>query len=224
MAVEEPTQERPTSSSGHRSFERHHGAHIERWWRLDAWRAEWRAGLRFFRWEHYDPQRVAVELLGETPVHVAVDGGEMVVYGPWRLTIQGLPDAPGRRVLATWSMRWLRASTPLIERWGHVVGGARFPSTGEEHAHAGGASELWLGASERLWLGASEWAAGGASEMLWLGASEWVAGGASEMSWLGASGRSWSGASDAGWPGGASRLGGASDVNPISSGERWGGR
>ena len=33
----------------HRSFERHRGAHIERWWRLDEWRAEWRSGLRFFR-------------------------------------------------------------------------------------------------------------------------------------------------------------------------------
>ncbi|HEY5240536.1 MAG TPA: hypothetical protein VIJ22_03680, partial [Polyangiaceae bacterium] len=45
MPVEErAASERPTSStsSGHRSFERHHGAHIERWWRLDAWRAEWR--------------------------------------------------------------------------------------------------------------------------------------------------------------------------------------
>jgi hypothetical protein len=178
MPVEEPVlPERPTSSSGtgHRSFERHHGAHIERWWRLDEWRAEWRAGLRFFRWEHYDPRRVAVELLGETPVHVTVEDGEMVAYGPWRLTIRGFEETPGRRVLATWSMRWLRASTPLIERWGYVVAGA----PGPHHLPARGASELWLGGSERMWLGASEWAAAGASEAGWLGASR--LGGASEQ-------------------------------------------
>jgi hypothetical protein len=178
MPVEEPVlPERPTSSSGtgHRSFERHHGAHIERWWRLDEWRAEWRAGLRFFRWEHYDPRRVAVELLGETPVHVTVEDGEMVAYGPWRLAIRGFEETPGRRVLATWSMRWLRASTPLIERWGYVVAGA----PGPHHLPARGASELWLGGSERMWLGASEWAAAGASEAGWLGASR--LGGASEQ-------------------------------------------
>jgi hypothetical protein len=169
MPVEKPVlMVRPTSSSNtpRRSFERH-GAHIERWWRLDEWRAEWRAGLRFFRWEHYDPQRVAVELLGETPVHVTVEGGEMVAYGPWRLTIRGVEGTPGRRVLATWSMRWLRASTPLIERWGHAAAGFPEPHHLLEH----GASELWLGGSERMWLGASEWLAAGASEALWLGAS-----------------------------------------------------
>ena len=33
-----------------------HHAHIERWWSLDEWRAEWRAGLRFLHWEHHDPR------------------------------------------------------------------------------------------------------------------------------------------------------------------------
>jgi hypothetical protein len=188
MPVEEPLlPERPTSTAGgHRSFERHHGAHIERWWRLDEWRAEWRAGLRFFRWEHYDPQRVAVELLGETPVHVTVEGGEMVAYGPWRLTIRGFEETPGRRVLATWSMRWLRASTPLIERWGVVVAG----SPGPHAVPARGASELWLGGSERMWLGASEWVAAGASEAGWLGASR--LGGSSEQHAV-TSGERWGG-------------------------------
>ena len=197
--AEHSAAERPTSStsSGHRSFERHHGAHIERWWRLDAWRAEWRSGLRFFRWDHYDPQRVAVELLGETPVHVTVEGGEMLAYGPWRLTIHGVDQAPGRRVLATWSMRWLRASTPLIERWGHVFVGSQGSSTAPHDVLERGASELWLGASERMWLGASEWHAAGASEALWLGAS---------------------------LLGGASPLGGASERHAASHGERWGGR
>jgi hypothetical protein len=56
--------------------------HVERWWRLDEWRAEWRSGLRFLRWQHFDPERVAVELLGETPTLVQVEGGELVIYGP----------------------------------------------------------------------------------------------------------------------------------------------
>ena len=209
MPVEDPVwHERPTSTStsSRRAFERHHGAHIERWWRLDEWRAEWRAGLRFFRWEHYDPQRVAVELLGETPAHVAIEGGAMVVYGPWRVTIRGVDEAPGsgRRVLATWSMRWLRATTPITERWAVVVMGAH---DGPQGLLARGASEVWLGASERMWLGASEWVAGGGSERMWLGASEWVAGGGSEQMGLG-----------------ASRLGGASEQRAVGSGERWGGR
>ena len=44
MPVEAVWHERPTSTSTtpRRLFERHHGAHIERWWRLDEWRAEWR--------------------------------------------------------------------------------------------------------------------------------------------------------------------------------------
>ena len=97
----------------------HYGIeHVERWWRIDEWRAEWRSGLRFFRWERLDPQRVVVELLGERPQDVAIEGGGMVVYGPWRVTIRGVEQDSGRRVLATWSMRWVRATTPMIERWG----------------------------------------------------------------------------------------------------------
>ncbi|HEY5240535.1 MAG TPA: hypothetical protein VIJ22_03675 [Polyangiaceae bacterium] len=138
-----------------------------------------------------------MELLGETPVHVTVEGGEMLAYGPWRLTIHGVDRAPGRRVLATWSMRWLRASTPLIERWGHVFVGGQGSSTAPHDVLERGASELWLGASERMWLGASEWHAAGASEALWLGAS---------------------------LLGGASPLGGTSERHAASHGERWGGR
>ena len=189
MPVEERVwHERPTSTSTtpRRSFERH-GAHIERWWRLDEWRAEWRAGLRFFRWEHYDPQRVAVELLGETPVHVAIEDGAMVAYGPWRLTIRGFDGTPGRRVLATWSMRWLRATTPLVERWAVVVMGPHGEPRG---LLARGASEAWLGGSERMWLGASEWVAAGGSEAMGLGASR--LGGASEQHAI-ASGERWGG-------------------------------
>ena len=219
MPVDEPaTRPRAPSSTSSttRSFERHQAAHIERWWRLDEWRAEWRAGLRFFRWEHFDARRVVVELLGETPEHVHVEGGEMVAYGPLRLTIHGFEEEPGRRVLATWSMRWLRASTPLIERWEHVVLREVLSGYEREHAVVGaseqhrlldrGASELWrLGGSERMWMGASEWVAAGASESVWLGASALIFGGASERL-------------------GGSPLGGASDRHAPPAGELWGER
>jgi hypothetical protein len=226
MPVEEPTvHHQAPSSTGTtttRTFHRHHVAHVERWWRLDEWRAEWRAGLRFFRWEHFDPQRVVVELLGEHPEHVRIEGGEMVAYGPWRVTIHGFPQEPGRRVLSTWSMRWVRASTPLIERWEHVLEQEVLSSYEVEHRIAGaseqqlllerGASERWrLGGSERMWLGASEWAAAGGSETRWLGASALLYGGASERA--GASERL-----------GASRLGGASERQARPMGEQWGGR
>ncbi len=206
----EPVRE-ATSWSAHRSIER--AVHVERWWRLDEWRAEWRSGLRFLGWEHFDPERLAVEILGESPAVLQIQGGEIIAYGPLRVTIRGFESEPWRRVLSTWSMQWVRATTPLIERWErvvehrviagwereHVVFGAS-----EQHAvTARGSSELLhLGGSERLWLGASEWIAGGASEMSWLGSSETF--------WLGASDRrgasDWLGASES-----ASHFQGASE-------------
>jgi hypothetical protein len=205
----------------------HYGIeHVERWWRIDEWRAEWRAALRFFRWERRDPERVVVELLGERPQDVAIEGGGMVVYGPWRVTIRGFEQAAGRRVLATWSMRWVRASTPMIQRWKHFL--ERHILSVYERVHVtagaseqgrqveGGASELWLvGGSERMWMGASEWVAAGGSETLWLGASEWAAGGASETLWLGASGLLARGASQ--YMGASETLGGSESIEAGES-------
>ena len=223
-------EQRPWSTSTHRTYER--AAHVERWWRLDAWRSEWRGGLRFLRWEHTDPQRIVVELLGDEPVHYQIEGGEMVAYGPWRVTIRGYEAEPGRRVLATWTMRWVRAFTPVVERWEHVTERQVLSEYEREHVVAGGseqlrllergASELWrMGGSERVWLGASEWMAAGGSEMLWMGASERALGGASAFLHLGASERL--GGSEA-WLG-ASPTGGASEQRTGGgiglSGERW---
>lgn len=225
-----------TSSTHTRTFE--HRAHIERWWHLDEWRVEWRAGLRFFRWEHYDPKRVIVELLGEDPAHFAIEGGEMVAYGPWKLTIRGFEEEPGRRTLATWSVRWIRASTPMIERWEGFVERQILSGYEREHTMMGaseqqrllerGASEVWrLGGSERMWLGASEWQAAGGSEMAWMGR------GASETLFLGASGRigasEWLGASRIGgseWLGASGRPWASEQHAPSvgTMGERWAGR
>ena len=203
--------------------------HIERWWRLDEWRAEWRSGLRFLRWEHFDPARVAVELLGETPAQLQLEGGELVIYGPWRLTIQAFESALGRRVLSTWSMHWVRATTPLIERWERVFGhrvvsgwerGHVFFGASEQHAlPERGASELLtLGGSERMWLGASEWLAGGASETAYLGASE--------TAYLGASGR-FTASVTSSWhvaPGASEQVGASAAGGRTLNGETWGRR
>jgi hypothetical protein len=205
-----------TASSTSTTFER--SLHVERWWRLDEWRAEWRSGPRFLGWQNFDPERVAVELLGDTPLHVTLEGGEMVVYGPWKVTIRDFesePSGASRRLLSTWSMRWVRASTPLIERWEHLI---------ERRVTGGWRRDVLVGASERYAeLGASEqWRLGG-SERVWIGASEWAAAGASEMGWRGASEALWMGASERlGGSERTSRFLGASEITGFP--ERWGGR
>jgi hypothetical protein len=249
MAQDSRPEPAPSSFGGvRRSFER--SVHIERWWHLDEWRSEWRGGLRFarrvegareaIRWhegpfpvELWDSERVAIELLGEPPVHLLADGMEFSVYGPWRVSIRSFGANPERRVLSTWSMRWVRATTPMIERWGFGV--ERTVVSGYERAEVvlgaseghllfeRGASERWrIGASERMWLGASAWMAAGGSETLFLGGSQWAFAGASAFALLGASERA--GASDA-WRagGGGSPIGGGGD--PRAGGvERWAGR
>ncbi|HEX4445922.1 MAG TPA: DUF4912 domain-containing protein [Polyangiaceae bacterium] len=224
----EPTREGTSWSTFKTTVE--HAVHVERWWRLDEWRAEWRSGPRFLGWQHFDPERVGLELLGETPLRVTIEGGEMVVYGPWRLVIRDVEAGSNRRVLSTWSMRWVQATTPMTERWEHVVERRVAAGWQREHVMIGaseqhglleqGASELLrLGGSERLWLGASEWLAAGASETMWIGGSE--------VHWAGASGRlgasEWLGASERT---GASKFAGASELANAGMGfpERWGGR
>lgn len=207
------------SSSGagiHRTYDR--SAQIERWWHLDEWRSEWRGGLRFTRrvgsiedvalkWregpfplELSDAERIAIELLGEPPVQLYAQGLEFIVYGPWRVTIRSFDTEPQRRVLSTWSMRWVRATTPMVERWGFGIERRLLSSFEREYSAVGaseqhallerGASEqLLVGASERLWLGASQWLAAGGSETLFLGGSQWGFVGASAFAFVGASAR-----------------------------------
>jgi hypothetical protein len=210
-----PVENASSSGAGiHRTYDR--SAHIERWWHLDEWRSEWRGGLRFIRrvgavedqavhWkegpfpiEFGDPERFAVELLGEPPVQLRSEGMAFTVYGPWRVSIRSFDGDAKRRILSTWSIRWVRATTPMIERWGFGV--ERHVESGYEHEHVvigaseqhglleRGASERWrIGASERMWLGASEWAARGGSETLHLGASQFGFAGASALLYRGAS-------------------------------------
>jgi hypothetical protein len=217
-------------------------AHIERWWRLDEWRSEHPGHLRFAPWMGalgakgvawqegpfplmlHDPDRVAVELLGETPAHFFANESGFTVYGPWRVVVRSFGSEPERRVLASWSMRWVQATTPMIERWGQLLErriesayGRTLVFEGASESHVvteGGASERWrIGASERMWIGASEWALGGASESGRAGASRFALAGASAEFMQGASERM-----------GASERAGVSDWSERQPGERWGGR
>ncbi len=248
-----PLENAASSGAGvHRTYDR--SAHIERWWHLEEWRSEWRGGLRFVRrvgavddttvssWHEgpfavdlLDRERIAIELLGEVPIRLLSQGMEFTVYGPWKMTVRSFDAEPHRRVISTWAMRWVRATTPLIERWGlgierQILSGyeREIVVHGASERHAlleRGASELWrIGASERMWLGASEWAAAGASETLFLGGSQWAFAGASAFAQLGASERTGAseviGASER-WraAGGASQFGGASETQGAS--EWW---
>jgi hypothetical protein len=257
MPQERGPESTPSSSSGvRRVFER--TAHIERWWHLDEWRSEWRGGLRFVRriegahdavhWhegpfpvELLDRERISIELLGEPPVRLLAEGMEFSVYGPWRVSIRSFDTHEHRRVLSTWSMRWVRAVTPMIERWGFgvertIVSGFERTEVilGASEGHVlfeRGASERWrIGASERMWLGGSEWLAAGGSETLFLGGSQWAFAGASAFAFLGASERGGASermsASEA-WQAGGASSGGSSPPGGGNSGrgvERWAGR
>jgi hypothetical protein len=255
MAQHNEATPREHASWSGATVHRHHSAHIERWWHLDEWRAEWRGGLRFRRWvgpageqgtmtwhegpfpvELFDPQRIAVELLGEAPVHLQAEGTDFTVYGPWHVVIRSFETEPRRRVLSTWSMRWVRATTPMIERWGHVMEHQLVDRYEREHLVLGaserqvllerGASERWrLGGSERIWVGASEWLAAGGSEILFLGGSQLGWAGASALLYRGASERI--GASERWWMGASEWLRlGASEWMGASQGafgsEQWG--
>ena len=242
---EPPAPDRPAGSAPATERSPQRPVHLERWWRLDEWRSERPVGLRFTQWvdsvdglvawrhgplppELHDPERVAIELLGESPVYFTSDESGFKAYGPWRVVVRDFEAEP-RRVVATWSMRWVQATTPMTERWVHSVERRAVSGFEREQSATGaseqlvlaerGASELWrLGASERSWLGASEWAVGGASEMHGLGASRMAAMGASAAgSWL------YRGASE--HPGASERVtAGASEKRPSHPPERWGGR
>ncbi|MDP9000433.1 MAG: DUF4912 domain-containing protein, partial [Myxococcota bacterium] len=209
MPEQSETTTREHASWSGATVHRHRSPHIERWWHLDEWRAEWRGGLRFTRWvglsgeqgmmawhdgpfpvDLFDAERIGIEFVGEAPVHLQAEGTEFTVYGPWRVMIQSFETEPRRRVLSTWSMRWVQATTPMIERWGHVIERELLDAYDRGHVTLGaserqmlferGASERWrLGASERMSLGASEWIAAGGSETR-------VPGG-SQLGWAGAS-------------------------------------
>ncbi len=145
---------------------------------------------------------------------VRLEGGQRVVYGPWRVSIYGLDASGGRRVVDRWAMRasWLteersvRIFTDVMvfrvfqgyRAWVIPAGSELrlFREAWSSEALRWGASQWrWLGGSE-IWMGgASEVFFGGASERFFAGASETFFAGASETLWAGASERLFLGAS-----------------------------
>jgi hypothetical protein len=156
-------------------------AHVERWWKLDEWRSERPTGLRFATWvgsreeaawragpfplEPSDPDRLAIALLGDQPLYWTAASASQseagfVAYGPWRVVVQSYDIEPTRRVIATWSMRWVQATTPLADRWSNGV--ERKTVYGYEiERGAVGASEALVEREWSLgdWLG--DWLGGG---------------------------------------------------------------
>ncbi len=203
---------------------------------LTDWRTEWRGGLKWLRWTgegaeafivgdrvewHSGPfpvelissDRVDVRFSGMNPLRVPSEWGPVDVYGPWQVTMHGHTTAATRRVLASWSVHWVRASPPVVERW----------ITAFERRRTGAfARQVWFqGASDktRLWeIGASELWRIGASERVWMGASAWMQRGASEILLWGASQLAWAGAS-ALLQRGASLFAGASERYAFGSSE-----
>jgi hypothetical protein len=216
---------------------------------LTDWRTEWRGGFRWLRWTgegsetlaagevfewHSGPfpvelissDRVDVRFSGMTPLRVPSAWGPVDVYGPWQVTMRGHPTHTTRRVLASWTMHWVKASPPVIERWITAFERRRVSVFGRQVWFQGasdrtllwelGASELWrLGASERIRMGASAWMQMGASEILGWGASQLAWAGASALLQRGASGGAFGGAS-------RGAFGGASELYALgSSGGAW---
>ena len=143
---------------------------------------------------------------GERRVIKLEAGGEKVVYGPWRVTLEAVGPKGERRTIERWALRrrWtteegmIRVQTPALIR--RILGGSRITVVqsgsesrllqdqwGSELVQLGASEWRWIGASENLAAGSSETLQAGASESLYLGASETFIIGASET--LGASER-----------------------------------
>ncbi len=160
---------------------------------------------------HYLPKTggafhsVEVLFQGERRI-IKFEGGEKVVFGPWRVTLEAVGTKGERRTIEQWMIkrRWttqegmMRVETPAILT--RILGGRRVimiqsgsesrlahDQWGSEHLMRGASEWRWIGASENLAQGSSESVHLGASERAYLGSSETVHGGASEMLYLGAS-------------------------------------
>jgi hypothetical protein len=230
---------------------------LEHPWLLEQWRTEWRGGVQFLSWatdptgvtfpgegESFgwqlgpfpvDAERVHVDLGGTGPIVMngtSRDWGPVRVYGPWKVTIRGFESRPARRVLASWTMHWVRSTPPIVERWFTGLERRRVGAFEREEVILGasegvrlreiGGSEVWrIGASERHWLGASAWMQLGASEVLAWGASELARVGASALTWRGGSEWLLGGASERASLGSSAEFGGASPWLALGASNAW---
>ena len=163
---------------------------------------------------------------------IKMEGGEKIVYGPWKVVIEAVGSEGERKTIEQWMVRsrWIthegmiRVETPAILT--RILGGRRVTvvQSGSEARLAQeewgsqvlqqGASEWrWIGASENMLQGSSEVVQRGSSELFYLGSSETVYQGSSEFLYLGASETFELGASER-MQGGSENLGGASEERP----------
>jgi hypothetical protein len=148
---------------------------------------------------------VEVLFQGERRI-IKMEGGEKIVYGPWKVVVEAVGGEGQRKTIEQWMIRqrWtthegmMRVETPAILT--RILGGRRVTivQSGSEARLAQeewgsqvlqqGASEWrWIGASENMLQGSSETLQRGASEIFYLGSSERIYQGSSETIYLGAS-------------------------------------
>jgi hypothetical protein len=231
--------------------------HIFKQLSAEGWsRSEWMETLidgrvmRWIRWsgpiqaEHLQflPKTGAtfrtVEVLfqGERRV-IKMEGGEKIIFGPWKVVIEAVGSQGERKTIERWMVRqrWtthegmVRVETPAILT--RILGGRRVTVTqggsearlaqeewGSQVLQLGASEWRWIGASETMMQGSSETIQRGSSELFYLGASETVYQGASEMigssETLGASELLFLGASDTFELGGSENVGGSSEERP----------
>ncbi|MEI7892445.1 MAG: DUF4912 domain-containing protein, partial [Myxococcales bacterium] len=159
----------------------HHTHEFHAWaewpWKTQDWRVEWRGPLRFTRWvgetaethwigpvesfswqsgpfpiDMLDPTRVEIQFSGESPFVLQGQEAQFSVYGPWKVTIKSFGGIE-RRVLGEWTVHWVQATTPMIERWGTVME-RRFLNAFSREEFAMGASEIFRkseGGASEIW-------------------------------------------------------------------------
>ncbi|HLY74221.1 MAG TPA: DUF4912 domain-containing protein, partial [Planctomycetota bacterium] len=181
---------------------------------------------------------VEVLFQGERRI-IKMEGGEKIVYGPWKVVVEAVGGQGERKTIEQWMIRqrWtthegmIRVETPAILT--RILGGRRVTVV-QSGSEVRLAQEEW--GSQVLQQGASEWRWIGASENMLQGSSEVVQRGASELFYMGSSERIYQGASETIYLGASEKLGasemmgasemlflGASDTFDLGSSENLGG-
>lgn len=219
----------------------------------EGWtRSEWMESLvdgRTMRWIRWSGPVMADHLLllpktgatyrtievlfqGEKKI-IKFEGGEKIVYGPWKVLVEAVGSEGERKTVEQWMIRqrWTthegmaRIETPAIIT--RILGGRRVSVVqagsearlvedqwGSELMQQGASEWRWLGASENMLQGSSEVLQRGSSELFYLGSSERLFQGSSEMLYLGASETFSLGASERYFGSSDHHLGGSSEERP----------
>jgi hypothetical protein len=174
---------------------------------------------------------VEVLFQGERRI-IKMEGGQKIVYGPWKVVIEAAGSQGERKTIEQWMIRqrWtthegmIRVETPAILT--RILGGRRVTVVqsgsearlaqeewGSQVLQQGSSEWRWIGASENMLQGSSETVQRGSSELFYMGSSETIYQGSSEMLYLGASETFELGASER-LLGGSETFGGSSEGRP----------